>query len=66
MQLQQQKAPHFYTKCGRAVENAGIFSQDAISSAGEAQAQPMFLFVKNPRSIGWLPKFWWGGSTCQW
>jgi hypothetical protein len=39
-------------KCGRAVENTGIFSQDAASSAGEAQAQPM-LFFKNTRSI-WM------------
>ncbi len=46
-----------HMKCGRAVENTGIFSQDAVSSAGEAQAQPMFFF-KNPRSIGWLPKLW--------
>ncbi len=45
-------------KCGRAVENTGIFSQDAASSAGEAQAQPM-LFFKYTRSIGWLPKLWW-------
>jgi putative hemolysin len=47
-----------HMKCGRAVENTGIFSQDAASSAGEAQAQPM-LFFKYTRSIGWLPKLWW-------
>jgi hypothetical protein len=51
-------------KCGRVVENAGIFSQDPVSSAGEAQAQPMF-FSKNPRSIVWLPKFWWGRQYQQ-